>query len=251
MEYDERTYRGGHFDSPQRRSFTVCHKKSDLWIAVDRASYQNDMEMFCMEQLAELWNTMERYLATDRAYLTALTPYHPTDHAPEILRQMSVAADITGIGPMSAVAGACAQWLASRIKNQYGCGEIIIENGGDIYAELLADTDVAVFAGESPLSGRVGLTIPAEMSPLGICTSSGTVGPSLSFGRADAVMIVCRDVLLADSYATAFANRIKTADDIDLVMELIEREKHIVAAIAIKEDRMGLYGALPLRIFEK
>ena len=249
MEYNERTYRGEHFDSPQRRSFSVCHKKTDLWISVDRSSYCDDMERYCIQAAAEMWHMMESYLATDTSYITSLTPYHPSEQAPNMLKRMSGVADITGIGPMSAVAGACSEYIANKLKEKFGYKEIIIENGGDIYAELLTDTDIAVFAGESPLSGKVGFSIPAKMSPIGICTSSGTVGPSLSFGKADAVMIICRDVLLADSYATAFANKIKTTEDIEPTMALIEKEPHIIAAIAIKDNKLGLYGSLPLRIF--
>lgn len=249
MEYNERTYRGEHFDSPQRRSFSVCHKKTDLWISVDRQSYSEEMERFCVQTAAEMWHIMESYLANDTSYITSLVPYHPNGNAPEILKRMSAVADITGIGPMSAVAGACSEYIAQKLKERFGCKEIIIENGGDIYAELLTDTDIAVFAGQSPLSKKVGFTIPANISPIGICTSSGTVGPSLSFGKADAVMIICRDVMLADSYATAFANKIKTTEDIEPTMALIEKEPQIIAAIAIKDDKLGIYGSLPLRIF--
>jgi ApbE superfamily uncharacterized protein (UPF0280 family) len=110
--------------------------------------------------------------------------------------------------------------------------------------------EIAVFAGESPLSGKVGLHIPKQEFPLGICTSSGTVGPSLSFGKADAVMIVCRDVLLADSYATAMANKIQTADDLQPVIEHISANNDILGALAVKDDRMAVCGRYELRLFK-
>jgi hypothetical protein len=47
----------------------------------------------------------------------------------------------------------------------------------------------------------------------GICASSGTVGHSLSFGKADAVIIVASNAALADAVATATANRVNTKDD--------------------------------------
>lgn len=110
--------------------------------------------------------------------------------------------------------------------------------------------DIAVFAGKSPLSEKVGLHIPAKEFPLGVCTSSGTIGPSLSLGRADAVMIVCRDVLLADSYATAFANRIKSQSDLQPVIDLASDHSDILAALAVKDDCMALCGKYELRIFK-
>ena len=110
--------------------------------------------------------------------------------------------------------------------------------------------DIAVFAGQSPLSERIGLHIPASDFPLGICTSSGTVGPSLSLGRADAVMIVCKDVLLADSYATAMANRIQSVNDLQPVIDRIQNIPDILGAIAVKDDRMAICGQFELRLFK-
>jgi ApbE superfamily uncharacterized protein (UPF0280 family) len=126
----------------------------------------------------------------------------------------------------------------------------MVENGGDIYIDIKEDIDIAVFAGQSPLSNRVGLHIPASVSPVGVCTSSGTVGPSLSFGKADAVMIVCKDVLLADSYATAMANRVKTTADIESVIDYISDRSDILGALIVKDDKMAVIGCFELRIFQ-
>ena len=150
---------------------------------------------------------------------------------------------------MSAVAGAVAQYTGEFLKTKFGLKEILVENGGDIYADMDEDMDISVFAGSSPLSEKVGLHIEAACAPLGICTSSGTVGPSLSFGKADAVMIICKDVKLADTYATAFANLIQTPEDIPACIERIQSHKEILAAIAIKEDKMGICGQFELKLF--
>ena len=162
---------------------------------------------------------------------------------------MSEVAQKSGIGPMSGVAGAVARRIGQEIKEKYGVREIIVENGGDIYADIQKDIDIAVFAGTSPLSEKVGFTIRADHAPLGICTSSGTVGPSLSFGKADAVMIICKDCALADTYATAFANEIKTTDDIAPCIEKIGKTKDILAAICIKDDKIGIHGIFDFKLF--
>ena len=195
--------------------------------------------------LVELRRSMDAYLLMDPAYKAALTPYDAGLEAPDILKEMSRISHKTGIGPMSAVAGA----VAKRVAEFLGTKEVIVENGGDIYAQAASDMDISVFAGQSPLSEKIGLHIPAEDFPLGICTSSGTVGPSLSLGRADAVMIVCKDVLLADSYATAMANRIKTVSDLQPVIDHISNIPDILGAIAVKDDRMAITGRFELRLF--
>ncbi len=248
MEYRERSYRS-RFSSDGRRWFCVKFLESDLWIGVDSGSYRASMEDAAYTFLVDLRRSMDAYLLTDTQYKAALTPYDAGLEAPEILKEMSRVSHKTGIGPMSAVAGAVAQKVADCIKSGYGVKEVIVENGGDIYAQVSGDMDISVFAGQSPLSEKVGLHIPAAAFPCGICTSSGTVGPSLSLGRADAMMIVCRDVMLADSYATAMANRIQSAADLQPVMDRIRDIPGILGALAVKDDRMAISGQFELRLF--
>ena len=245
MEYKERTYRS-RFSDDERRWFCVKFLESDLWIGVDSGSYRASMEADTYAMLVELRRSMDAYLLMDPAYKAALTPYDAGLEAPEILKEMSRVSHKTGIGPMSAVAGAVARHVAEFL----GTKEVIVENGGDIYAQACSDMDISVFAGQSPLSEKVGLHIPAADFPLGICTSSGTVGPSLSLGRADAVMIVCKDVMLADSYATAMANRIKSVNDLQPVIDRISAIPEILGAIAVKDDRMAITGQFELRLFK-
>ena len=249
MEYRERSYRS-RFSNDERRWFCVKFLESDLWIGVDNGSYHASMEDEVYAFLVDLRRQMDAYLLMDPQYKASLTPYDAGLEAPAILKEMSRVSRKTGIGPMSAVAGAVALRVADFIKSKFNVKEVIVENGGDIYADANSDMDISVFAGQSPLSERVGLHIPAAAFPCGICTSSGTVGPSLSLGRADAVMIVCRDVLLADSYATAMANRIRTVNDLQPVIDRITDIPDILGAIAVKDDRMAICGQFELRIFK-
>ena len=249
MEYKDRNYRS-RFAGDNRRWFSVKFLESDLWIGVDSGSYSQSMEADTYALLVDLRRAMDAYLLMDPQYKAALQPYDAGLEAPDILKEMSRVSHKTGIGPMSAVAGAVALKVAEILKSKYGVKEVIVENGGDIYADATADMDIAVFAGQSPLSEKVGLHIPASAFPCGICTSSGTVGPSLSLGKADAMLIVCRDVLLADSYATAMANRIKTVNDLQPVIDRIQTIPDIQGALAIKGDRLAVSGLYELRLFK-
>lgn len=249
MEYKERSYRS-RFSNDGRRWFCVKFLESDLWIGVDSGSYRASMEEDVYAFLVDLRRQMDAYLLMDPAYKAALTPYDAGLEAPDILKEMSRVSHKTGIGPMSAVAGAVALRVAVFLKEKFGVEEVIVENGGDIYASVAEDMDISVFAGQSPLSEKVGLHIPAAAFPCGICTSSGTVGPSLSLGRADAMMIVCQDVLLADSYATAMANRIKTVNDLQPVIEQIQNIPEILGTLAVKDDKLAVCGLYELRLFK-
>ena len=248
MNYTDRTYRE-HFRRDRWIYFAAKYKETDLYIGVDDQSWTAELPAFTGDYIRELRNEMDGWIAGHPAYASALSPYAAPADAPGIFREMSAVAEKSGIGPMSAVAGAVARQTGIALKSRFGLKEVIVENGGDIYADLTADIDIAVFAGTSPCSEKVGLHIEAAYAPLGICTSSGTVGPSLSFGKADAVMIVCRDVLLADTYATAFANTVQTTDDIPACIEKIRGKTDILGAIAIKDDKIGICGNFGLKLF--
>ena len=247
-EYKDRIYRE-HFRDDRWKGFVVKYKETDVWVGIHQNSFRADMPDFTRKTVEKLRNSMDRYLMMDAQYATTLLPYQARENAPQMLKQMSEISYKSGIGPMSAVAGAFALHIAEELKKRFDIHEIIVENGGDIYADIKEDIDISIFAGSSPLSEKVGLQIEAKESPLGICTSSGTVGPSLSFGKADAVMIVCQDVLLADSYATAFANQIQSSSDIPHVLEMINRKKEILSALLIKDDKMGVTGKFKMKLF--
>jgi ApbE superfamily uncharacterized protein (UPF0280 family) len=226
------------------------YKETDVWVGVDKNSFRPDMIEFTIQTIRSLRDEMDAYLNQDPHFALALAPCNVHDQAPQMAQQMSKISRQAGVGPMAAVAGAFATHIAQELKKRFEINEILVENGGDIYADIKDDIDVSIFAGESPLSEKIGLHIEAKESPLGICTSSGTVGPSLSFGKADAVMMVCKDALLADCYATAFANRIQTAEDINPVLHMIANEKNILSALLVKDDKMGIIGKFEMKLFE-
>lgn len=235
--------------------FTAGYRETDLWVGVTGEMGKTgemeriqEMREFVCQVARETREEMEEYLARDPGYGRALRPYAPGADAPGILQEMAEASRRAGTGPMSAVAGAVARRVGEALRARFGTREVVVENGGDIYAEVEEPLEVAVFAGESPLSGRVGL----EVGPgrWGICTSSGTVGPSLSFGKADAVMVVCRDCALADAYATAFANGVQDPGDVEECVEGMRRRGDIAGGVCIKGERMGVFGEFSLKFFE-
>ncbi len=246
-EYITRSYRG-RFDGGRWRFMSVRYKETDLYIGVDRMSYDPGMERFALREVVALREKMERYLARDLPYVESIVPYVPASDAPEILHRMAEAAGRAGVGPMAAVAGAVAEHVGRCILRRFGSREIIVENGGDIYAHIRSGVDVSVFAGKSPLSGNVGIGIPCA-GDYGICTSAGTVGPSLSFGTADAVMTVCGNAALADAYATAFANRIRSVADVGSVIGEMRLSEDILGAVCVKDDMLGICGRYRLKIW--
>jgi ApbE superfamily uncharacterized protein (UPF0280 family) len=157
---------------------------------------------------------------------------------------MAQAARIAGVGPMAAVAGAIAEAVGNDLL---ACTpEVIVENGGDIFMKISRTRLIGVYAGESTFTGKIALEISPEETPLGVCTSSGTVGYSLSFGAADAVIALSRSAALADAAATAIGNRVKTIDDIDVAIEQAQAIDGLVGVVIIKGGKIGMWGNVKL-----
>ena len=171
---------------------------------------------------------IEGYIARDPFFATTFFPYEP-DTDENLIQHMATAAANAGVGPMATVAGAIA---AAGIDAMISAGARfgVIDNGGDIAIVSDRDVRVGVHAGTAPLSDRIAFVVPPQKKPFGICTSSATVGPSISFGIADAVTIFAPDPLLADAWATSVCNQIRP-DDQSILKQVDPGKVHGVFAI--------------------
>ncbi len=184
------------------------------------------------------------YIREVPEFLTSLKPLPCPVHALPIIKDMCQAAQKCSVGPMAAVAGAIAQYVGEELSKF--SREIIVENGGDIYIKSSKERIIGIYAGDSPLSGRIGIKIKPEDCPLGVCTSSGKIGHSLSFGQADAVVIISKDVALADAAATAIGNIVKKVEDIQRAISLAKNISGILGVLIIIDDKLGAWGNIEL-----
>lgn len=220
-------------------SFNVAVKETDLWVSAarDLADATRDLIFDCRHQI-------ETYIRSHPDFVSSLAPYDHDSYAPPLVKEMIEATGRVGVGPMASVAGAIAQHVGRGLLEL--SDQVIVENGGDIYLNAKRPLTVAVFAGTSPLSEKFGLKIPAARMPLGVCSSSGTVGHSLSLGAADAVCLLSRSTALADGAATALGNRIKKKRDLSLAAEWTREVQGILGGLIILGESMASWGAIEL-----
>jgi ApbE superfamily uncharacterized protein (UPF0280 family) len=174
----------------------------------------------------------------------SLVPLTDDPHAPEIVREMIQASQLAQVGPMAAVAGAMAEWVSKDLLKL--SKDVIVENGGDIFLATSKERTIGIYAGDSPLSLKIGIVITPEETPLGVCTSSGTVGPSMSFGKANAVCILAKSSALADAAATAVGNVVKEKKDIEWGLERGREITGILGTLIIMGEKMGVWGNIKL-----
>ncbi len=233
-KYQPRTYR--HWTKGRDLvSYNVTIKETDLYIRTS-TNLKGKAERFILKYRALL----EKYIEQYPSFFSSLNPIVTAKDAPQIVKAMAKASAKVGVGPMAAVAGAIAEFIGKELLAY--SPEVIIENGGDIYIKSLKKRTVGIYAGNSPLSGKIGLEINPKDTPIGVCTSSGTVGHSLSFGKADAATIIAKSATLADAAATALCNIVKTPDDITKAIEFAQSVGDLKGILIIIGDKMGIWG---------
>lgn len=243
MEYQDRSYRLT-FRQDDLVHFQVVVGQTDLDIGVRRERFSPEMARWVEDLVRRQRELLEKYLEEHPAFLHTLSPCELKPGAPALAVEMADAARLAGVGPMAAVAGAFAQYVGRALSRR--TKDVIVENGGDIYLRSTRQRRVGIFAGKSPLSNRLALEIRSEHTPLGICTSSGTVGPSLSFGRADAAVVLSPSAALADAVATAAGNMVPEREEVQKAAEFALSIKGITGAVIIKDDRIAACGELKL-----
>jgi hypothetical protein len=187
---------------------------------------------------------IEAYIARCPEFLTALEPLLVEADAPAVIRKMAAAAECAGVGPMATVAGAIAQETVEALVKA-GAPYVVMDNGGDVVLFIDRPVIVGIFTGPAKIRD-IALRFLPRPGIFSVCTSSGTVGHSLSFGRADAATIIAHDGYLADAMATALGNSVKN----NLEKEIGQAVQAalidgIEGLLVVANDRLGLGGELP------
>ncbi len=215
--YQDRFYRNS-FDTRRFHPVFIQAGESDIWVGwnsrgknIDNDAVRGEGEKI----LTALRNTITEYDREHSGFIDILEPIIEDRNAPDIIRSMIRSTRAAGVGPMASVAGVLAEYLGRALDEQFHFDEIVVENGGDYWIKILSPLSIGVYAGLSSLSGTIGVVLNSENSPLGLACSSGTVGPSLSYGKADAALVTAGDAAAADAWATALGNRVKGKNDLE------------------------------------
>ena len=234
--YQERKYRN-LVNTDKLKTFRVVVKETDLLVHAARNLVAETKEL-----VLEHRGYVEAYIRTHPEFMTTLDPWRLEGPAPNIISDMIFASRDAGVGPMAAIAGAIAEHVGLGLLNL--TDQVIVENGGDIFIKTNTPATVGIFAGASPLSMQVGIQLDCEKRPAAVCTSSGTLGHSLSLGKADAVCVVAESCALADAAATSIGNLIQTPADINGAISAGKRIDRIKGIVIVAGEKIGAWGNL-------
>ncbi len=242
-EYSDRVYRKlvSHAGLVSTR---IRIEETDLHILAEQ-DVSESVTALVLQYRAQL----ENYIVRNPHFSASMEPLSEDKIAPPLIREMLAAGRAAGVGPMAAVAGTIAEYAGRGLLSQ-GFREVMVENGGDIFLQRTQQCSIAIFSGESPLSYRIGLRIVPEQMPLGICTSSGTVGHSLSLGKADSVTVLSKSTPLADAAATSIGNEVggmaEGQSSIGKGLAKAAEIPGVIGVVVIRGELMGAWGDVEL-----
>lgn len=235
-----RTYRASRHD--ELVSFQLVIEETDLWVAA-----REDLGQPMADHVRFLRGQIKSYAAIHPQFLTSLEPLEAEARAPEIIRRMCRAGQKTGVGPMAAVAGTMAQMLAERFRD--ASADLIVENGGDTYLFTTKDRHIGIL-NMPDQAVRLCVPVAASEFPCSFCASSATIGHSLSFGKADLVVVRAGDASLADAAATALANALTGAEAMDAVLAKAQgwEALGLEGVFTQCEGKIGVWGKMQLAV---
>ncbi|KPK97337.1 MAG: hypothetical protein AMJ95_09490 [Omnitrophica WOR_2 bacterium SM23_72] len=239
-KYQRRFYRDWVGAKDLFRAHIVAGE-SDLLIFTDKP-----LDRSFIEKRLRLYRfAIEAYIQKDRRFATALKPLEVEITAPKIIKAMAFYAKRARVGPMATVAGAIAQFLGQDLlKKNYK--NVIIENGGDLFLKTTKMRLIGIYAGRSKIWNKLRLKIRPSDTPLGLCTSSGVLGHSLSFGNADSVTVLSRNACLADAVATTACNLVKTKKDLKKALRFIRSIRGVLGVVIFIKNNLMSWGRVQL-----
>jgi ApbE superfamily uncharacterized protein (UPF0280 family) len=235
--YGDRAVYRGRVPAGDLVGFGVSHRETDLFVRAE-----TDLRREALESVLRHRRGLEETIRLDPTFGDSLVPHEGPVAASPVVRRMVSAARRAGVGPMAAVAGAVAECVGRDLLAL--SGNVIVENGGDIWLRSASERVVGIYAGEGAAAFSLGLRLAPAPDGLGVATSSGTIGPSLSAGTSRVSTVLARDAALADAVATGLGNRIRCAADLEPAVAWAAGLAGVDGVLAIHGATIAAWGAI-------
>jgi ApbE superfamily uncharacterized protein (UPF0280 family) len=232
--------------SKRWQSFEIKVETSDLLIraGVDSSVSLSGLSEIAEMKVREIRKEIREHIGERESFISSLDPLEEVVSGSRAVSMMYRASERAGVGPMAAVAGTIAE-LVGTLLTEY-VDEVIIENGGDIWMRLSDSAIISIYSGDLYFKERIALRIGPDNTPCGISTSSGKIGPSFSFGRADSATVISPDAALADAAATLLCNMVESPEHIEEAVNRVSEIEGVRGLLAIYSDKMAAWGDIEL-----
>ena len=238
LDIDKSAYRS-FVQNKEKFFWHVIYKNSDLLISSDK-DIKNKIE----EPVKKIYKDLEFVMKKDPAFLKSLSPVIIKPFFPPIIKEMCRLSKSFKVGPMAAVAGTVNDYLSAHLLKY--CENLLIENGGDLFLKSNRDLNIGVYLKNSYFKNKLILKVRTKDMPCGVCASSSTFGHSLSLGKCDLAVAQSKSTIEADAAATAVANSVNSADDIEKSIDYFNKIGNLTGLLVIKDNKIGVWGSIEL-----
>lgn len=218
----------------------LLYKSSRIKVLTDK---KNTVKK-AYDELIKQRTLIEEFIDENKIFENSLKPLTAPDDAPGIVKLMAEAGKLADVGPMAAVAGVTAEFVARKMLEE-GSKVAVADNGGDIFAITNIPIKVGIFSGDNKLSSKLAFELNKGNTPIAICSSSSLLGHSLSLGRCDLATVFSKKGNIADAVATAVGNKVKKEEDIQEALEWAVKLNGVDGVIVIKNNKIGMIGKIP------
>ena len=238
LDLNRNVYRS-YIQNKEKFSWQVIYKYTDLLISSDK-----DIKSKIEKPLKKIYEELEFVIKKDPPFLKSLSPVTIKSFFSPIIKKMCRLSEPFNVGPMASVAGTVNDFIADHLIRY--CSSLLIENGGDLFLYSKRDLKVGVYLKNPYFKNKLVLKISVKDMPCGLCSSSSVFGHSLSLGKCDLAIAMAKSSIIADAWATAIANSIITADDIEKSMDYFMRIGDLKGLLIVKDDKIGIWGSIEL-----
>lgn len=237
-----RAYRNFCKPAKGETTYQVVIEESDLFI-----TSQVNLKSQILARLNKIRQDIKGYIFLHPEFATSLTPIKEDPEAPQIVINMIRAGQIMDVGPMAAVAGAISQDIADFAARS--SPDILVENGGDIFIHSTKDRVVGLLPHPDE-PAVIGIRIDKKSTPCAVCSSSATIGHSLSLGNGDLVVVKSKSGAVADAAATALCNIIKNRKSLVRINRIRNdlEKKGILGVLAQMGEELSVWGDMELTV---
>lgn len=233
---------------PDEQKFQLIIDETDILVTIPQGIALDLAVNHCFSHIHELRMQIKSWNSIDSQFISSLTPRTCSKNAPKIIQKMCYASKLAQVGPFAAVAGTIAQMLAENLaiflEEHHLPQEVIVENGGDTYLISKKSRIVGILTNPTE---KEQIGIQTNDFPVSFCSSSATIGHSLSFGKGDLSLVRSKDAAIADAFATAYGNMLNSASDITKIIEHAQKRQDYIQGIFLQcGGQIGIWGNIEL-----
>lgn len=225
--------------------FKECIDINQTHIRLNTDIENNDLKLL----IHRMHSSLNSFIRLNNDFLLSLESLdYGGESLPDIVAMMVDSAKKSDVGPMACVAGSISQLCLKHLIDR-GSRYSIVENGGDIAIVNNRTVLCGLYSNNKVIENRIAFKIKPSSSPLGICTSSGKIGHSISFGVSDSVTVISNSCSVADGLATRIANDVRGENSNDAISNALETceeyREFFRGVLIISGDAIGTMGKLP------